>query len=63
MKRKNIAVSEEVYRELIDFRAELQKQNSCSISFNDTIDLMLNELASNDTVAAMDRLETEGYRY
>jgi len=63
MKRKNIAVSEEVYQELLSYRAEVQKQNSKSLSFSDAIELLLTELAGDEYAAASDRLEASGYRY
>ena len=63
MKRKTIAVSEDIYQELLTYRAELQMQNGKLLTFSDTIELLFTELAGNDYAAAADQLKASGYRY
>ena len=63
MKRKTIAVTEDVYEELLAHKSELQMHNSKLLTFSDTIDLLFTELAGNEYAAAADQLKASGYRY
>jgi len=54
-KYKTIRVSEEIYVELLDYRAQLEQANRSRLSLDQAIDLLFTELHGNEYEAASKR--------
>ena len=54
---KNIRISAENYQELLEYKAECEKENGRSLSFDDAIELLFTEIAGLEYELGSERLK------
>lgn len=62
-KFKNIRISEENYQDLLEYKADCEKINRCSLSFDDAIEMLFTEIAGLEFEVASERLRAKNYKF